>query len=60
MCVCMLLSESANVCKLIISVGWRLEDILGIRTTATFLRQLMSLALEEYIMSLHFVIPCYE
>lgn len=29
-------SECAHVCKLIISVGWRLEDILGTRAMVRF------------------------
>ena len=49
-----------HVHMLIISAGSRLEDILGTGAMARFWEQLMSLALEEYIMSLHFLIPCNE
>lgn len=53
--------KCANVCKLISGIGRRLEDILGTRAVVGFFWWwLMGLALEEYIMSLHFVIPCYE
>lgn len=36
LCMCVSVCVRAHVCKLIISVGWRLEDILGTRAIARF------------------------